>query len=41
MLIAKYGNIIPYLIAIAGSAALILTRTINIPSIGLQTDERE
>jgi hypothetical protein len=42
MLIAKYGNILPYSIAIAGSAALIvfyiLTRTINIPSIGLQTD---
>jgi len=42
MLIAKYGNIIPYSIAIAGSAALIifyiLTRTINVPSIGLQTD---
>jgi hypothetical protein len=39
MLIAKYGNIIPYSIAIAGSAALIvfyiLTRTINLPSIGL------
>jgi hypothetical protein len=42
MLNAKYGNIIPYSIAITGSAALIvfyiLTRTINIPSIGLQTD---
>jgi hypothetical protein len=42
MLVAKYGNIIPYSIAIGGSGALIvfyiLTRTINIPSIGLQTD---
>ncbi|HXX98639.1 MAG TPA: hypothetical protein VEL11_16175 [Candidatus Bathyarchaeia archaeon] len=42
MLIAKYGNLILYSIAIAGSAALIifyiLTRSINIPYIGLQTD---
>lgn len=42
MLNAKYGNIIPYCIAITGSGGLIifyiLTRTINIPSIGLQTD---
>jgi uncharacterized protein with PQ loop repeat len=39
---AKYSNKIPYTMALIGSGALIifyiLTRTINIPSIGLQTD---
>ena len=39
---AKYINKIPYTLALIGSGALIifyiLTRTINIPSIGLQTD---
>jgi predicted small integral membrane protein len=38
----KHNNKIPYIIAIIGSAALILfyvlTRTISIPSIGLQSD---
>jgi len=38
----KHGSKIPYIIAIVGSAALIvfyiLTRTIDLPSIGLQTD---
>jgi hypothetical protein len=42
MLKVKHYNKIPYIIAIIGSAALfifyILTRTINIPSIGLQSD---
>jgi hypothetical protein len=42
MLKVKHGSKIPYIIAIAGSAALIifyiLTRVIDIPSIGLQTD---
>ena len=42
MLKAKYGNKIPYTMGLIGSGALIifyiLTRTINIPSIGLQTD---
>ena len=42
MLKVKHNNKIPYIIAIIGSAALILfyvlTRTINIPSIGLQSD---
>jgi hypothetical protein len=39
---AKYGNKIPYTLALIGSGALIifyiLTRTTDIPSIGLQTD---
>jgi hypothetical protein len=39
---AKYSNKIPYTMALVGSGALIifyiLTRTINITSIGLQTD---
>jgi hypothetical protein len=39
---AKYGNKTPYTLALIGSGALIifyiLTRTIDIPSIGLQTD---
>jgi hypothetical protein len=42
MLKVKHNNKIPYIIAIIGSAALIifyiLTRTINLPSIGLQAD---
>ena len=42
MLKVKHNNKIPYIIAIIGSAALIifyiLTRTINLPSIGLQSD---
>jgi hypothetical protein len=42
MLKVKHNNKIPYIIAIIGSAALILfyvlTRTISIPSIGLQSD---
>jgi uncharacterized membrane-anchored protein len=42
MLKVKHNNKIPYAIAIIGSVALILfyvlTRTINIPSIGLQSD---
>ena len=42
MLKVKHDNKIPYTISVIGSAALILfyalTRTINIPSIGLQTD---
>lgn len=42
MLKVKHNNKIPYIIAIVGSAALIifyiLTRLIDIPSIGLQTD---
>lgn len=42
MLKVKHNSKIPYIISIIGSAALILfyilTRTINIPSIGLQTD---
>ena len=42
MLKVKHNNKIPYVIAIIGSAALILfyilTRTINLPSIGLQSD---
>jgi len=40
----KHNSKIPYIISIAGSAALIvfyiLTRVIDIPSIGLQTDVR-
>ena len=42
MLIVKHCNKLPYIISIIGSAALILfyilTRVIDIPSIGLQTD---
>jgi hypothetical protein len=42
MLKGKYNNKIPYTLALIGSGTLIifyvLTRTINIPSIGLQTD---
>jgi apolipoprotein N-acyltransferase len=42
MLKVKHSSKIPYIIAIVGSAALmvfyILTRTIDIPLIGLQTD---
>ena len=42
MLKVKHSNKIPYIIAIVGSAALIvfyiLTRVIDIPSIGMQTD---
>jgi hypothetical protein len=42
MLKVKHNNKIPYIVAIIGSAALIifymLTRTINIPSVGLQSD---
>lgn len=42
MLKVKHSSKIPYIIAIVGSAALIifyiLTRVINLPSIGLQTD---
>jgi hypothetical protein len=42
MLKVKHNSKIPYIISIAGSAALIvfyiLTRVIDIPSIGLQTD---
>lgn len=42
MLKVKHNSKIPYLISIIGSAALILfyalTRTINIPTIGLQPD---
>ncbi len=42
MLFVKHKSKIPYIIAIAGSAALIvfyiLTRVIAIPTIGLQTD---
>jgi hypothetical protein len=42
LLKVKHSSKIPYIIAIVGSAALlgfyILTRAIDIPSIGLQTD---
>jgi hypothetical protein len=42
MLKVKHSSKIPYIIAIVGSAALIifymLTRAMDIPSIGLQTD---
>ncbi len=42
MLKVKHNNKIPYIIAIAGSTALIifyiLTRTVDLPLIGLQTD---
>ncbi|HXT83163.1 MAG TPA: hypothetical protein VN704_02355 [Verrucomicrobiae bacterium] len=42
MLKVKHNNKIPYIIAVVGSVALIifyiLTRTIDLPSIGLQTD---
>ena len=42
MLKVKHSSKIPYIIAIVGSAALIvfyiLTRVIDIPSIGMQTD---
>ena len=42
MLKVKHNSKIPYIISIIGSAALILfyilTRTTNIPLIGLQTD---
>ena len=38
----KYRSKVPYIIAIAGSAALIVfyiaTRTISLPTIGLETD---
>ena len=40
----KYHSNIPYIVAIAGSAALIIfyiaTRTVNLPTIGLETDIR-
>jgi hypothetical protein len=42
MLKRKYHSKIPYIVAITGSAALIVfyivTRTVNLPTIGLQTD---
>lgn len=42
MLKIKHKNKVPYIIAIIGSIALILlyalTRTVNLPSIGLQSD---
>src|SRR5215831_2952892 len=42
MIKRKYHSKIPYLVAIAGSAALIIfyiaTRTVNLPTIGLETD---
>jgi hypothetical protein len=42
MIKRKYHSKIPYIVAIAGSAALIVfyiaTRTVNLPTIGLQTD---
>lgn len=42
MIRRKYHSKIPYIVAIAGSAVLIVfyiaTRTVNLPTIGLQTD---
>jgi hypothetical protein len=42
MIKRKYHSKIPYIVAIAGSAALIVfyiaTRTVSLPTIGLQTD---
>jgi hypothetical protein len=42
MIKRKYHSKIPYIVAIAGSAALIIfyiaTRTVTLPTIGLQTD---
>ena len=42
MLKRKYHSKIPYIVAITGSAALIIfyvaTRTVNLPTIGLETD---
>jgi len=42
MIKRKYHSKIPYIVAIAGSAALIIfyiaTRTVNLPTIGLETD---
>ena len=42
MIKRKYHSKIPYIVAITGSAALIVfyivTRTVNLPTIGLQTD---
>ena len=42
MIKRKYHSKIPYIVAITGSAALIVfyiaTRTVNLPTIGLETD---
>ena len=42
MIKRKYHSKIPYIVAITGSAALIIfyiaTRTVNLPTIGLETD---
>ena len=42
MIKSKYHSKIPYIVAIAGSTALIVfyivTRTVSLPTIGLQTD---